>query len=346
MGVTDRISARAVRRAHVLAVEVPGWWVARAEVERAARARGWQLATSPADADVLAVCGPPGERLAAAVERVWQQLPGPRARVEVDGSDAGTAAAALGRAAQLLRTSGATDTPPDHTPPGDGTGDDTTGEHGPDEHDHEHGDMDMDMDMAPAGIPLAQGADDRDGLEMDVLAVPLGPVLPCWPGGLVLRCRLHGDVVAEAAVEVLRAAGPPVDTTRRDGASTGSARRLDAAAALLELAGWEDAAAAARRVRDRWLGGERAGSVGAGDERLHRRVARSRPLRWALPDDVRQRLLSMLDPSSVGAPVGVPLHALPGLVAGLDLAAVRLVVASLALDLSPAPSRPTAAADV
>ena len=29
--------------------------------------------------------------------------------------------------------------------------------------------MDRDMDMAPAGIPLAGGADDRDGLEMDVL---------------------------------------------------------------------------------------------------------------------------------------------------------------------------------
>src|SRR5699024_11402590 len=48
------------------------------------------------------------------------------------------------------------------------------------------------MDMAPEGISLAQGGQDRDGLEMDVLHLPLGPVLPFWPAGLVLtaRCRV------------------------------------------------------------------------------------------------------------------------------------------------------------
>ncbi len=67
-------------------------------------------------------------------------------------------------------------------------------------------DMDMDMEMAPSGIPLAEGGEDRDGLEMDVLHLPLGPVLPHWPAGLVLRCALQGDVVVEATAEVLAAA--------------------------------------------------------------------------------------------------------------------------------------------
>ena len=60
------------------------------------------------------------------------------------------------------------------------------------------GDMNMDMDMSPSGIPLAEGGDDRDGLEMDVLHLPLGPVLPHWPAGVVLRCTLQGDVVVAA----------------------------------------------------------------------------------------------------------------------------------------------------
>ena len=49
--------------------------------------------------------------------------------------------------------------------------------------------------MSPDGIPLAEGAEDRDGLEMDVLHLPLGPVLAHWPAGVVLRVTLHGDVV-------------------------------------------------------------------------------------------------------------------------------------------------------
>ncbi len=125
MGVSEVLAGRAGRRAHVLTVEAPGWWLARAQVERAAVARGWQLATSPADADVLAVCGPPGAGLAAAVERVWQQLPGPRARVDVAGTDLGAAETALTRAADLLRTTGATDTPADHVPPGQHDGHDS-----------------------------------------------------------------------------------------------------------------------------------------------------------------------------------------------------------------------------
>ena len=73
----------------------------------------------------------------------------------------------------------------------------------------DHGDMDHgDMDhgsMSPDGIPLAEGAEDRDGLEMDAIHLPLGPVLRHWPAGVVLRLTLHGDVVADAEVTRLDA---------------------------------------------------------------------------------------------------------------------------------------------
>ena len=61
----------------------------------------------------------------------------------------------------------------------------------------DHGGMDM---ARPGGSPLPrEGDDDRDGLEMDVLHVPLGPVLPHWPAGLVVWCVLQGDVIVSAA---------------------------------------------------------------------------------------------------------------------------------------------------
>jgi hypothetical protein len=219
------------------------------------------------------------------------------------------------------------------------------------------------MDMAPAGIPLAEGDQDRDGLEMDVLRVPLGPVLPYWPAGLVLRCVLHGDVIAEAEPAVLPAAHPP------GGAQPGGAEALspalraarccDAAADVLALAGSWSAAAAARRIA---AGLVMAGDVAAANAALgllHRHVSRSFLLRWSLrglgpmtvehladrglPDhlqgDVHDRLIAILtraraalkgqpaDPDNAGS----TLDALSHLVTGLDLAAARLVVASFGL---------------
>lgn len=49
----------------------------------------------------------------------------------------------------------------------------------------------------PFGRPLAGRAPDRDGLELDQLAVEIGPLFPPFPPGLVLRLRLQGDVVQE-----------------------------------------------------------------------------------------------------------------------------------------------------
>src|SRR5690625_1595772 len=112
-----------------------------------------------------------------------------------------------------------------------------------------HGDH-SGMDMAPEGIPLAQGGPDRDGLEMDVLHLPLGPVLPFWPAGLVLHCSLQGDVVVDAVTDV-------VAGDNHWGGAHGSqpglspAVRSDRVMALLALAGASDLAARAGRVRDR-----------------------------------------------------------------------------------------------
>ncbi len=153
-------------------------------------------------------------------------------------------------------------------------------------------DMDMDMDMPmPGGIPLASGGPDRDGLEMDVLHVPLGPVLPHWPAGLVVRCVLQGDVIASAQAEILPAAAQPigdglvagdsgrsVDDTRR----LAVIRRSDAAASVLALAGWSFAAGRARRIRDAVASGTALLDVAADLDKLAQSVGRSWTLRWTL----------------------------------------------------------------
>ena len=200
------------------------------------------------------------------------------------------------------------------------------------------------MDMTPGGIPLAQGGEDRDGLEMDVLNVRLGPVLPHWPAGLVLRCSLQGDVLVDARAQLLD------ETGHQDGGSVGAARRLDSIAALLALAGWDGAAAEARRLRNAALEDEEA--WGPRVDRLRRKVRRSWTLRWSLrglrpltteevqrqglpPDaagDTYDRLIGMLDRAAeAGGAEARPLSTgqLAPLVIGLDLATARLVLASL-----------------
>ncbi|WP_206051728.1 hypothetical protein [Nocardioides ferulae] len=214
-----------------------------------------------------------------------------------------------------------------------------------------------DMEMSPGGIPLAEGGEDRDGLEMDVLQVRLGPVLPHWPAGLVLRCSLQGDVIVEAQAELVDG------RVRQDDEVVGPARGIDNIASLLALAGWDDAAAEARRIRDTALEpGD--GAAGSELERLRRRVRRSRTLRWSLRGvrrlseedaharglpadavgDTYERLMGMLDRAVAGvaataagdtgtrtddASRTLSTDHLPHLVMGLDLATARLVLASL-----------------
>jgi hypothetical protein len=361
MGLRQRWVASAVDRAHALVVEVPGWWATRARVERDLARRGWRLALSPADADLLIVCGEPGGQLAETIDRVWDQLPGPRARVAVTGTEAVTAA--LDEAAMRLADD-------DHQRA------DARARPNPiDQQEKNHGDMDHgDMEMAPAGISLAGGDQDRDGLEMDVLHVPLGPVLPHWPAGLVLRCVLHGDVVAKAEVDVLAGSGTPRAPAVATLPALGAAAACDGAARLLAVAGWDDAATTARRARDRVLDGSvDRDRIVEQLERLRSRVARSWSLRWllrglgplddsalrsrGLPADMRgdvhDRLIGMLaralaelrgEAAGLDTDPQAVLGALPEVVAGLELGAVRLVVASLNPDTAGALQRDNARA--
>lgn len=52
----------------------------------------------------------------------------------------------------------------------------------------------------PYGRPLAQRADDRDGLKLDQLLVRVGPFLPPWPPGFLLDVRIQGDVIQSVSL--------------------------------------------------------------------------------------------------------------------------------------------------
>ncbi|RFZ11055.1 hypothetical protein VIMS_03313 [Mycobacterium marinum] len=437
MGMTALLGRLAARRVHVLLVEVRGRWLLRAEVERALLARGWCVAVSSADADVVAVCGVPGPEMAETVTEVWEQMPGPRIRVDIASVE--VIDSALDRAvaelinphrhrdderkslqpAEQAHGHGAADHSDhgdmdhgdhegmsdgetghgshagmdhsDHEGIGDGemghgshAGMDHSDHEGMDHGDHEvmsdgemghgsHAGMDhsghegMDhggMDMAPAGIALAEGGEDRDGLEMDVLHVRLGPVLAHWPAGLVLRCSLQGDVLTGAETSIIDA---DRDDGERAGAQSGAAyvvaRQCDHIVDLLALAGWPRAAATARHARDLLLHEPQVGRAQAVLEELHRTLRRSRLLRWSLRslspltadrlqhlrlpatlagdaydrlltrvDHARDLLSNQLSPNDIVLDSTGVIDALPYLVVGLDVATTRLVIASLGID--------------
>jgi len=339
VGLSGAVARLAGLHAHALVVGIPGHWRLRVEAERAVAQRGWRLAASPADADMLIVCGPAGKEMAPAVDLAWSQLPGPRVRIDLTSSE--DLHSRISRASTLLRD--ASHQREDAAQRGEvsdlleetgGHDHDQAADHAGMEHDHMEGDHmgHGDMEMAPGGLALAEGGLDRDGLEMDVLHLPLGPVLVHWPAGLVVRCSLQGDVIVDAEAEVLdaRPAASP---------SPARARQVDDVATLLTLAGWEDAATRAREVRDLLL--DNAAGAESQLTRLERRIRRSRILRWSLRGlgpvedrDAYDRLLGMLTcarggqvdsfgPSTPGE--------LAGLVSGVDLAAARLIVASFDL---------------
>ncbi|TNM60450.1 hypothetical protein FHN55_18710 [Streptomyces sp. NP160] len=362
----------------------PGRDVTRFALERVAAERGWVMAHSPAEADALITCGPLSGELAAAAEVVWQQLPGPRARVDVD-SPMGVESA-LGHVLERLsdddfQRRDATNRPQEQpTDSGHADmdmsdhGDMDMSDHGDMDHDgmdmSDHGDMDhggMDMsdhggmDMSgPGGIALASGGEDRDGLEMDVLHVQLGPVLGLWPSGLVVTVTLQGDVVVDAHAHHLDEAAAKERVDARVAACERAAR-------ILALAGSRYAAAAVR-LRDALQMGTEVGSADTGRQidldgelaGLLARVQRSRTLRWSLrglgdlkddqiekaglpagdQGDVHDRLIASLrlaaDPVAA-APTSYghrhrAVEALPSLLIGRELAEVRLTVASLDLE--------------
>jgi hypothetical protein len=364
VGLTRLLLRVAADRPHVLLIEVSGGTRVRLAVERELRQWGWPAAASPADADVLVVAGPLGPRLQPLADRVWQQIPGPRARLHLLEPD--IVPAALGNARSRLADGGepaaTVSSPVPGSEHGGGHGDQgDSGGHGG------QGEMAM-----PGGLPMAERGEDRDGLMLDQLHIPLGPLLPDWPAGLVVHTTLQGDVIQAARVEVLRADGPLDDfwgepwrraaagkpVTVGDAARRRVAARMDSLARLLAVVGWSDAAVRTRWLRDDVLGGAPAGNLMPRGWRLARRLRGSRTLRWLTDGvgvqpggDVSARWRGWLtdidqalpDVGATGPMVGVReaakspaavLAALPGLLAGTELGTAQLIVASLDPDVA------------
>ncbi|WP_219420380.1 hypothetical protein [Pseudonocardia nigra] len=204
------------------------------------------------------------------------------------------------------------------------------------------------MEM-PGGLPMADLGEDRDGLMLDRLHVPLGPVLPDWPPGLVVRVVLQGDVIQEAEVEVLDA---PAASPFWLEPGWAVVRELDALARFLSVAGWADEAARARRIRDDLMAGMPVEQKAPSVMTLVGRVRRSRTLRWLVRRigagdvDVAVRLERRL--AAVQAAVTGPrapdvpraaVDDLPDLLVGTEFAAARLIVAVLDPDTEPAEIR-------
>jgi len=276
------LSRFAYAHPHVLLIEAPGGTGSRLALERVLRERGWPLTDAPADADILAIAGADLQPFA---DRVWEQLPGPRARVEVARPEQvevvldGARLALVDRAAQredATTRSGPPSDPPevDDRPAGHGMSgahDMPAGHHMPAGH------------GMPAGLGMAERAPDRDGLQLDVLHVPWGPALSWWPAGLVLHSRLQGDVLAEVEVSWLGGARSASSFWTSAAAAVGPARtaaaaRLDSLVRLLAVAGWEAERLRAQRIRDALLDGVEDAVALAALRRLRRRVGRSRTL--------------------------------------------------------------------
>lgn len=213
-----------------------------------------------------------------------------------------------------------------------------------------------------AGLAMAGTAPDRDGLALDELRVTLGPVLPGWPTGLVVGALMQGDVLTQVDVALTDAHG----TVAADGgaAATTEVLAMDHLAQFLLIAGWPMAARSARMARSALLSPD-PGTAARGRReaaRLARRVRRSRTLAWSVRGlgvapagatvptgqwpggDVLSRVHRWCQVAGDGAtPPGDghqdQLVALSGLLEGAELAAARLIIASVDLDLAAAGQR-------
>lgn len=370
----------AFERPHVFVLPWPGATSVRLATEAFLRENGWPISLSTADTDILLVAAPAGTdvpaQLSELADRVWGGVPAPRARltvtdplrVEHDLFEARTRLIDPTGQLQTKAEAGATGSPVHDKPQAAGGM-----EHGDMHHDGMgHGDMEHGGMETPAGLPLAGDGPDRDGLNLDVLHVALGPALPYWPAGLRLMLTIQGDVVVEADVErpepaAVNSLWSSTDRSGPDGAARTGARKLDSLTRLFAVAGADRFALTSARIRDRLLAGAEPQSVAPDAARLRRRAAHSALLvsmtrripldpdgtlhSLPAPGDVARRWTRWLEDVATALAGGevaaepdaqTLLSALPRLVVGRELAEVRLIVAALDPDLDELahPTRP------
>ena len=192
---------------------------------------------------------------------------------------------------------------------------------------------------------MASTGPDRDGLELDVLKVALGPVLLGWPTGLVLRADLQGDVLTSAELMWLDAGTLAASHSPRDS----QCAALDRLARFLDVAGWPTAARDARRARGGLAAdGPRQRAAERLAEAVAQRVRRSWALSWTSggigliarehgsAEGALDRVRRWCD-AAAGHPVDEPpaasLTDISALVEGVEIGSARLIVASF--ELSP-----------
>lgn len=284
MELRRRLARTALARPGVLLVVCPGATRERLAVEAELARRAWPCVAGPGQADLLVIAGAPAIAGDDWAGGIWSAIPAPKALVLV--LDAEHVTQVLDQGLTDLARGGI----PEPTSP-------KVDRHGPEaspsHHDH-HSQAGHEMAVVD-GLPMAERADDRDGLRLDRLHLPLGPVLSEWPAGLILRLSLQGDVVQEATVKSV--ASPPstrppfwnepwLRAAAGERVSEGDAARrlcaahLDSLGRFFAVAGWDDMAARARYARDRALAGARSGELCSLVRPLIRRAERSRTLRW------------------------------------------------------------------
>ncbi|NNF11796.1 MAG: hypothetical protein HKN72_01130 [Gemmatimonadetes bacterium] len=167
-----------------------------------------RLVSTPRSANVMLAMGAPTSRLLRPAARVHDQMSHPRATVWAPGS------ASIDRITRLFPEIGivrAPDDPVDHVLAT-----------------HErliHGERPSEPDVlpneepnpwrgvgpygqggkgmtggVPYGRPLPQRSGDRDGLELDVLDLRVGPFFPHLPAGFEMTVKLQGDIVQEVRI--------------------------------------------------------------------------------------------------------------------------------------------------
>lgn len=214
-----------------------------------------------------------------------------------------------------------------------------------------------------AGLAMAGTAPDRDGLELDELAVALGPVLPGWPTGLVLKGSMQGDVLTD--VSLLWPDGHVPDPATQDPGADTAVIALDALARFLLVAGWPLLARRVRDARSAFLSHNTTAAAGLEHGRrsaaaVARKIRRSRFLAWSLQgigDDAasarhppvaagggavaerttgdawdRVRALAAVAAGTGSSLPRVALEHVETLIEGAELAAARLIVASFVID--------------